>query len=227
MCYTLSMEISISVESLSGKPTFNDYIHEINNLTGNISLHLDVMDGKFVPRVSITFDEYKYVVENSRHPIDVHLMIDDPESNINRYLAKAVWGTIRSISFHVESHEAHVIKKLMDKVRVMGIMSGIVIDLPTQIDEIDPNLAVSSDIITIMSVKCGASGQLFNQSALKKITRLRELNPDARIIMDGGITRENFSMVKSAGVHTAVMGSAMQRAENKQALIDAVASTAS
>jgi len=210
-----SLEISVSLDPVSGKEDFKDYIKWLNTVQG-ISIHLDVMDGAFVPRMSCTPEEFDFVVTNSVHPIDVHLMIENPERDLDKYLSgigrQRDGQGIRSISFHVETQPSEVTLSQLKKIRRAGIMPGIIVDLPTilSLDCRDTcGILGKSDVVTVMSVKCGASGQSFNQDALDKIRMIKEINPMARVIVDGGVKMENIAMVEKAGADIAVMGSAV------------------
>ena len=180
-----------------------------------IAFHADVMDGKFVERVSMPFDEYIHLVKRGAHHIDLHLMIENPTKNLPKYLAKAVYGNLRSLSFHVETCQTDEAIELIEKVKLEGIQGGIVIDLPTPIQNVDPRLFAISDVVTIMSVKCGASGQTFNQPALDKVRHIRTKYPKIRVVMDGGISPSNIKDVKKAGVHTAVVASAVYSSDDR------------
>ena len=205
----ISLDPSIGIDMM-------DYLEELNGFD-NIMVHLDIMDGKFVAREAVTIDEYTHVVQNSRHKIDVHLMVAKPSEVVNIYLAKAIWGSINSLSFHVEpfEKEADAAVSILKKIKVMGIQAGVVVDLNTRVEDVQQELLKNSDVITIMSVKCGASGQSFNPSALQKIIWIRKNHPHLRIIVDGGINARNINTVMEAGADTAVVGSALYSAGDR------------
>ena len=215
------MEISVSLDPVSGEPELKNYLEELNEMSG-IAIHLDVMDGVFVPRVSFPMDEYEYVIRNSVHPIDMHLMINNPDADLKMYADIAKQGRVRSICFHVEAQSAIVTEKLLKSLKDMDIMCGIAVDLPSKVSEMSLEVLSMCDVITIMSVKCGASGQSFNPEALEKVKAIHAINPTARIILDGGVSAENFDMVKRASVNTAVMGSAFYKATDRKGLVAAL-----
>ncbi|MCL2756131.1 MAG: hypothetical protein FWE45_03740 [Firmicutes bacterium] len=211
------MEISVSLDPASGKD-FKEYVQFLNGVD-NIAIHCDVMDGCFVPRKSIPMSEYEYLCKKTKHPIDVHLMIENPVRDIGNFLAGNCRGNIRSICFHAEATFPFEAIKLVEKIRMSGIRGGIAIDLPTKIESIDSNLLFMCDDITVMSVKAGASGQSFNKDALKKVKTLKKLYPDKRIILDGGINIDNIKEVKKSGVDTAAMASAVYSAQDRELMI--------
>ena len=213
-------KISISLDP-SVDNDLESYL-EFLNTQPDISIHLDVMDGDFVPRKSVSAQQYAHIVQNSRHKIDVHLMISNPHLKINPYIAKALWGTIRSLSFHPEGMTESEILALMKKIRLMGLRAGIVIDLPVAIDALPSSILDDADMFTVMSVKAGASGQKFQHRALDKVKRLKKLYPNTPIIIDGGINPDNATAAKDAGTTTLVVGNAVYSAGNRTTTIKAL-----
>jgi|GEM_PF-1690594 len=214
-------EISISLDPSSGS-NLEQYVTYLNDIP-DIAIHLDVMDGVFVPRISIPKEEYDFTIKNTEHMVDVHLMITSPQNKINPYIAKAVWGTLRSVTFQIEALDTEngqgicmqTTLALLNKIKSMNIQAGIAIDLPTTVESIESEILNNCDVVTIMSVKCGASGQSFNKSALDKVIYMKKHYPKIRIILDGGINADNLPIVKSVGTDTAVFGSHVYKAQNK------------
>ncbi|MCL2569765.1 MAG: hypothetical protein FWE16_00985 [Firmicutes bacterium] len=211
------MEISISLDPASGKD-IREYIKFLNTVD-NITLHADVMDGKFVSRTSLPLDEFSYLVKNTNYKIDVHLMVANPKVQINPMLAKVVWGNIRSMSFHVEACPVDEAIQLVEKIKMMGIQGGVVIDLDTSVDSVDKRIFAICDVVTIMSVKCGQSGQSFNEIAIDKVRQIKTKFPKIRIIVDGGINADNIKHIRKAGVNTAVVGNAVYSNSDRTATI--------
>jgi len=209
------MEISISLDPAVGM-NLAEYINEVNLLEG-VSIHCDVMRTSFVGRDAITLDEYHYIMRKSIHPVDVHLML----GNISDIVQASSRSLPRSICFHVEAvPSADMMIRLLNSIkRELGIQAGLAIDLNTPVD-IDPNLLCACDVITIMSVKAGRSGQVFDPRALEKVIEVKQIAPNARIIMDGGINAKNIAMVKDAGVDTAVAGSYVYAADDRSAAVE-------
>jgi len=219
------MEISVSLDPSSGKD-FKEYVNYLNGING-ISIHCDVMDGIFVPRVAIPMEEYTHLMKNTVHDVDVHLMIDKPNGNLEQFLAKVVLGKIRSVCFHIEATDVDGALKLLQKIKLSATEAGIAIDQDTNPDQIDERIYTLCDVVTIMSIKCGASGRPFNPEALDKVRYIRAKYPNIRIIIDGGINESNAQQVKEAGVQTAVMGSAIYNAEDREKKILQISSLTS
>ena len=204
------MEISVSLDPAMGKE-LEGYINEINQAEG-ISFHLDVMDGRFVERKSVTVRELEFVMEAAKHPVDVHLMI----SELSEYMNVSRENLPRSICFHVEAVAGFMALMFIGMIKSFGIQAGVAIDLGTDAGSVNPALISACDVVTIMSVKAGKSGQSFNQEALQKVAAVKKINPRVRVILDGGINAENIETVKKAGVDTAVMGSALFKLSSQE-----------
>ena len=215
------MNISISLDPSSNKD-LEQYVKFLNSING-IMLHLDVMDGAFVKRISMHKDEYDFTITNTDHMADVHLMIENPQDKINPFIAKAIWGRIKSVSFHIEATPStDIAVALLKKVRTMKVQAGIVIDLPTMIESVPEQVFTMTDVVTVMSVNCGESGRPFDESALKKVRSIKAKYPHIRIILDGGIKPEHIEAVKKAGVDTAVFGSYIYKATDRAEAISAL-----
>ena len=221
-----AFHISPSLDPACGNNPPQKLIDYLNLLNGveDLTIHLDIMDGQFVPRTSVTPEQYKHVIQNSAHKIDVHLMIDLANPKVlNPYIAKTLWGSIRSISIHPEAaNDTDDVLTMLNKIRLMGVAAGIVIDLPIELTDIDPAILNSADLFTVMSVKAGASGQTFNPSALEKVKTLRANFPQKQIIVDGGINPDNSTQVTTAGASTLVMGNAIYSNPNPAATLKAL-----
>jgi len=197
----MTIEISASLDPAVGK-NLEGYLQELNNLE-YISIHCDIMRSDFVTRNSVNAEQYLYILKNSKHPVDVHIMANSIELELRKALKN---HPPRSLSVHIESQ------------LTKEYNSGLVIDLDTE--NLDGELIKSAKVITVMSVKAGASGQKFNSSALEKIKIIKNLNKFARIILDGGINSENIAQVKNAGVDTAVVGSYLYNTHDKKATLE-------
>ncbi|MDR0976033.1 MAG: hypothetical protein LBM01_03715 [Christensenellaceae bacterium] len=188
--------ISVSAEPADNLALYLGELYEISRAV-SIGIHADFMDGKFVPRTRFWNDAD--IAEFGKYadllPVDVHIMAE-----ANADLTRFAPYNFRSISTHIENGAAPT--------------GGIVIDNDT---EIEPHLAEikKHKFITLMSVKAGASGQSFNPKVLEKIRAVREFNPAAVIIVDGGINETNLKSVVSAGADVVVMGSAVYKQGNK------------
>ncbi len=167
-------------------------------------LHVDVMDGRFVPNITIGIPVVESIRKVTELPLDVHLMIVEPEKYVEEFIkAGADW-----ISFHFEAAVHH--HRIVEKIKELGAKAGIVLNPSTPVsflEEILPFL----DFVLIMSVNPGFGGQKFIPTSLRKIEKLREmkdsLNPDLLIEIDGGIKPSNVEPVLRAGAEVIVSGS--------------------
>jgi len=173
---------------------------------GGDLLHLDVMDGHFVPNLTMGPDMCRWV--RGALPdafLDVHLMVTDPEMYFEPFVAAGA----DHITFHVEVAPGDAAAKLCDSLRAMGVTAGISINPPTPVDEI---LAVTehADLVLVMSVNPGFGGQAFIEDTLDKTRALASvLRPDQRLEMDGGIGPKTARAVREAGCDVLVAGSAV------------------
>lgn len=183
-------------------------------------MHCDVMDGVFVENTCLSTERLAEVRNNTNILLDVHLMIDRPIRRIKEYTKLKP----NIITIHLEScKNLSEIKKLSKIVRGKDILFGVAIK---------PNTPVSAlfkiinyiDLILIMSVEPGKSGQKFMEIALQKIKDARILIGDRNIIIevDGGINEDNFRSVVDAGAEFLVMGSAFYKSKEKESLLNKV-----
>ncbi|MEO2066384.1 MAG: ribulose-phosphate 3-epimerase [Desulfurobacteriaceae bacterium] len=180
-------------------------------------LHVDVMDGRFVPNITVGIPVVESIRGKTRLPLDVHLMIVEPEKYIPRFIeAGANW-----ISFHFEAAVHH--HRIVSQIKELGAKAGIAINPSTPVsflEEIIPYL----DFVLVMSVNPGFGGQKFIERSTKKIEKLRELslelNPELIIEVDGGIKVENVEKVLKAGARIVVAGSAVFKGDPKRNVKD-------
>ncbi|MBR2847596.1 MAG: ribulose-phosphate 3-epimerase [Clostridia bacterium] len=176
-------------------------------------IHLDIMDGHFVPNLSFGPGQIKGLRKNSNLIFDVHLMLTDPIDYIDAFADAGA----DIITFHVEANSD--IKECIDKIHSHGIKAGLVIKPDTEVTEY---LKYINDIemILIMSVYPGFGGQKFIPRVLPKATEIRKAaGPDFDIEIDGGITLENYKLALDAGVNVLVAGSSIYNAEDPAAVI--------
>jgi ribulose-phosphate 3-epimerase len=169
-------------------------------------LHVDVMDGHFVPNITIGLPVVKSLAAATRLPIDAHLMISEP----GRYAEQFVAAGAKMVSVHVEA-DPHLHRTLM-AIKGAGAQAGIAINPATSLGEIEEAIGFA-DYILIMSVNPGFGGQRFINPALQKVRRLRQMLDErrlkARIEIDGGIDLNNIAEVVAAGAEILVAGSAI------------------
>lgn len=169
-------------------------------------LHLDVMDGHFVPNLTMGPDLCRCLRRELPDAfLDVHLMVTDPAKFVGPFQQAGA----NHLTFHVEVLEPGPATNLAKQVRSMGATVGLAINPPTAVERILP-LVPEFDLILVMSVNPGFSGQKFISEVLDKTRRIRAiLRPDQRLEMDGGIAPANAPQVRQAGCDTIVAASAI------------------
>lgn len=189
--------IKISPSILSS----NNRIECIKNLNKTKSdyIHIDTMDGIFVPNTQMPIEEVIELEKYSQLPLDIHLMVENPETYINHLKKK----NIEYITIHIEIEKD--INKLINKIKSLNYKVGLSIKPNTSIKELIPYLD-KIDLVLIMSVEPGFGGQKFMPNSLEKAKKLRELKKDIIIEIDGGINDTNIEEVKKY-VDIAVVGS--------------------
>ncbi len=173
-------------------------------------LHLDVMDGQFVPPITFGDQYARNLRSASKALFEAHLMVDDPERQFEPFKSA---GCERVI-FHAEAtRHAH---RLAQQLRDMGVSPGIAINPGTPWQIAEPVLA-EVDLVLVMTVNPGWGGQKFISEALDKVTALRSLRPDADIEVDGGIDPTTLPVARRAGANVFVVGSHLARARDLEA----------
>lgn len=184
-------------------------------------LHLDIMDGRFVPNITFGPMIVKSIRGISDQPLDVHLMIVEPEKYIKEFAdAGASW-----ISIHVET-VTHIQRALM-YIKNLGVKAGAVLNPSTPPETLEYILEYT-DFVLVMSVNPGYGGQDFIPNSLKKIEEIAEMarliNPELLIEVDGGITVDNISDVYKAGADVFVSGSGVFKTPSPAETISAMRS---
>ncbi|MDD7315784.1 MAG: ribulose-phosphate 3-epimerase [Bacilli bacterium] len=190
-------------------------IKELENL--DISyLHLDIMDGKFVPNSTYDAEEVKNIRKMTSMFLDTHLMIENPENYINGYINAGS----DSITFHFEATTN--VKKVIKMIKDKNLKCGISIKPKTNVDVLLPYLS-EIDMVLVMSVEPGFGGQKFMDSALNKIKQLANLRMTNHysylIEVDGGINNETSKLCKNAGADIIVVGTYLMNSNNKKETI--------
>lgn len=173
---------------------------------GATVLHVDVMDGHFVPNITIGLPVVKSIRKATEMTIDTHLMISEP----GRYAVEFVKAGADMVSVHVEA-DAHL-QRTLTAIREAGAKAGVAINPATPIEALTEALPYA-DFILLMSVNPGFGGQKFIPTMLDKLRRLRAMiearGLDVRIEIDGGVDADNISDVADAGAEIIVAGSAV------------------
>lgn len=173
--------------------------------------HLDVMDGMFVPNISFGFPVIEKIRENAEKPLDVHLMIVDPDRYIERFVKAGAF----LISVHYEAciHLHRTIRAIKD----LGAKAGVVLNPHTPV-EVLIDIIKDVDLVLIMSVNPGFGGQKFIERTYNKISRLKKLISDngskAMIEVDGGVDLNNAFGLITAGADVLVAGNTVFSSEN-------------
>ena len=166
-------------------------------------LHLDVMDGHFVPNLSIGIPIVEAVRRSTQLPLDVHLMISQPD----RYLEAFRKAGADALSVHIEV--AADPTPLLRQIHDLGAAAGIALNPPTPVSAVEPYLDLCESVL-VMSVMPGFGGQAFEPATLEKLRRLRAAGGDVvRLAVDGGVNTETIRLCAQAGADLFVIGTAL------------------
>ncbi|MBN1588437.1 MAG: ribulose-phosphate 3-epimerase [Pirellulales bacterium] len=173
-------------------------------------LHLDIMDGHFVPNLSFGLPVVKAIRRVSTVPLDVHLMISQP----GRYLERFREAGADFLTIHIEEEPDPT--ALLDKIRSLGAAAGLSLNPPTPVEAVEPYLD-SCDQILVMSVMPGFGGQEFDPVALDKLERLKAVASSRLLLsVDGGVNEKTIERCARAGAGMFVVGTAFFGFENYQ-----------
>lgn len=200
-----------------------DFLHlekdvEMVNIHADI-FHLDIMDGVFVPNLSYGFPVVEAIASKATKPLDVHLMIVEPEKYVERF-AKA---GADMISFHLNatSDPSTVLKQIRD----LGVKAGIAINPDIPVEDLFPYLK-EADFVLLMSVFAGFGGQKFIEDTYNRVQVLKaeveRQGLDLELEVDGGVSASNAKALTEAGFDILVAGSAVFKAEDPAAVINAM-----
>jgi ribulose-phosphate 3-epimerase len=183
---------------------------------GADAIHVDVMDGHFVPNITIGPMVVQGVRKATSLPLDVHLMIERPEKYVEAFAAAgASWITV-----HAET--CRQLRKILRQIRALNVRPGVVLNPATSLKALDPVLE-EIDLVLLMAVRPGFGGQAFIPSVLKKIERLRKRADKEglplEIEVDGGVKAENIGSVAGAGADIFVLGTGIFKTPDYAATI--------
>ena len=195
-------------------------IHDLEK-NGADWVHVDIMDGIFVPNISIGIPVVKALRPVTDLPLDVHLMIDRPIRYVEEFVkAGADWLTI-----HVEADQPQNTLAALDRIRELGCKAGIVLKPKTPAEAAIPYLE-KCDLVLVMTVEPGFGGQKFMADMMPKIRQLREwlddINPHCLIEVDGGVDAVTQTLCKENGAQVLVAGSAYFRAADRAAFVKTI-----
>ncbi|MBW8362174.1 MAG: ribulose-phosphate 3-epimerase [Kaistella sp.] len=180
-------------------------------------LHIDVMDGRFVPNISFGFPVMKTVQQHAKKFVDVHLMIVEPEKYVEEFISMG--ADLVSVHYEACTHLHRVINLIQDK----GAKAGVVLNPATPVLMLEDIIA-DVDLVLLMSVNPGFGGQKFIENTYKKIAETKDLilsnNSTALIQIDGGVNMENAAKLFEAGADVLVAGNAVFSSENPERTIE-------
>ena len=177
-------------------------------------IHVDVMDGHFVPNLTIGAPVVKDIRKVTKLPLDVHLMIENPERYVNDFINAGS----DIITFHIEAVENPV--ELVKYIKSKGVKAGVSIKPKTGTETI-LSILNEVDLILVMTVEPGFGGQKFMHDCAKKIEKIRSLNSNIIIEVDGGINKETAKICIDYGANALVAGNYIYKSENiERAILD-------
>ena len=201
------MKVSVSI--LKEKDSFKDVIKKIDNTSANY-IHLDIMDGSFTNESSFSLSDFKNIRSNKKY--DIHIM----STNLDKIIKEAIKLNPEFITFHYEATNSII--KYINLIKENNIKVGLAINPDTNITKIKEYLT-NIDLVLVMSVIPGRSGQKFMMSTIDKLKELKKLNKGALISVDGGINNETYNFVKDY-VDIVVSGSYITDSTDYESLIN-------
>ena len=173
--------------------------------------HVDVMDGVFVPNISFGFPVVKAIRKHAKKPLDVHLMIVDPD----RYIQPFADAGADVLTVHLEA--CHHLHRSVQAIRMTGMKAGVAINPHTSVSLLE-DIITEVDLVCVMSVNPGFGGQKFIENTFHKVHQLRDLivskKSDAKIEIDGGVDLSNFKKLTQVGADVLVAGNTVFSAKD-------------
>lgn len=198
-----------------------DFLHldsDIRMINGSEAdwFHLDIMDGVFVPNLSFGFPVVEKIAEAAQKPLDVHLMIIDPDRYISRF--REAGAAVISVHYETCPH----LHRTLDFIKKTGALAGVVLNPHSPVNLLR-EIIRDADLVLIMSVNPGFGGQKFIEGTYEKLMELRELcekkNANPLIQVDGGVDLSNAAALVEAGAGILVAGNAVFRSQDPLAVI--------
>ncbi len=202
---------------------FANLERDIRNIEENGAdfVHVDIMDGIFVPNISIGIPVVKAIRPVTKLPLDVHLMIDRPI----RYVEQFVKAGADYVTIHVEADQPQNTLEALDKIHALGCKAGIVLKPKTPVEAAIPFLE-KCDMILVMTVEPGFGGQKFMADMMPKVAQLKEwmedINPECHIEVDGGVDANTCNLCKESGADVLVAGSAYFKATDRASFVKTI-----
>lgn len=189
---------------------------DLINRTDAEWLHIDVMDGQFVPNISYGFPVLEAVAKRTEKLLDVHLMTLDPQQFIDRW--KALQTYMLTVHYEACTH----LHRVVEQIKSAGMKAGVALNPHTPVSLLE-DIVSDADMILIMSVNPGFGGQRFIENSVEKVVRLREMidrkGASAWIQVDGGVNVETGRRLVEAGADVLVAGSAVFRSDDPARVI--------
>jgi len=180
-------------------------------------VHLDVMDGKFVPNKTFDHELVNFVKENTSLMLDVHLMVENPEKVVDDYIKLGV----DILTFHYEATDKP--KELLKKIKDKNILAGISISPKTPAYKIKDIVSSGlADVVLVMGVEPGAYGQAFIPGSAEKVAEIHEFNKSTYLEIDGGVNLKNAKLLRKMGADILVSSSTIFNARNMKKTIRAL-----
>ncbi|HNV81739.1 MAG TPA: ribulose-phosphate 3-epimerase, partial [Tenuifilaceae bacterium] len=181
--------------------------------------HLDIMDGVFVPNISFGFPVIEHIAKLAKKPLDVHLMIVEPDKFLERF--SDVGANILTVHWEACTH----LHRTLSRIRQLGMKAGVSLNPHTPVELLD-DILQEADLVLIMSVNPGFGGQKFIERSMSRISRLREMidkgGYSTLIEVDGGVGTHNAAELYAAGANVLVAGNAVFKSENPAETIRAI-----
>lgn len=202
---------------------FANLQRDIENIAENGSdwVHVDVMDGLFVPNISIGLPVVQAIRPVTRLPLDVHLMIEKPI----RYVERFVKAGADIVTIHLEADQPQNTLEALDKIHALGTKAGIVLKPKTPAEAALPYLK-KCDVVLVMTVEPGFGGQKFMADMMPKLRALKALlareNPGCLLEVDGGVDETTCVLCKENGADVLVAGSAYFKAADRKGFVQAI-----
>ena len=197
------MKLSVSILSTDNK---KDYVKKLNNTKADY-IHIDVMDGLFVPDTKFSIEEIKEINNVSNKKLDIHLMVEDPII----YIEKLHNMNINNITVHIEIDKD--INNLIDKIHSLGYQARLAISPNTNVELLYPYLNKVEGIL-VMSVNPGKGGQEFMPNTLSRAEYIKKINNNLSLEIDGGVNNTNVYLIKDSGIDTIVVGSYITKSDD-------------
>jgi|TARA_B100001059_G_scaffold108614_1_gene108380 ribulose-phosphate 3-epimerase len=200
---------------------FSNLKHDIEMVNSSKAkwFHIDVMDGVFVPNISFGLPVLKAIKKIAKKPLDVHLMIVQPERYIKDF--KNAGADILTVHFEACTH----LHRTIQEIHAEGMLAGIALNPHTPVSGLK-DIIQDVDLICLMSVNPGFGGQAFITKTFDKIKELKQLiletNSKAKIEVDGGVNIKNIEALKSYGADILVAGNAVFKSESPKKMIDSL-----